>query len=88
MEDQNNLKSSYTFVKRNIFYFSRRVPGDLQHHYQQVRIVQSLKTKYAKEAVMAANLLSNQLEQLWFQLRVKKQTESLSTLHFNSLATN
>ena len=82
MKDQIKLKSSYIFVKRNIFYFSRRVPGDLQHHYQQVRIVQSLKTKYAKEAVMAANLLSNQLEQLWFQLRVKKQTESLSTLYF------
>jgi len=80
---KTSTQSNYTFIKRNVFYFSRRVPEDLQHHYQRPRIVRSLRTKQPKEAATAAQLLSNQLEQLWFQLRLQKQTEQLSSLsHF------
>ena len=75
--------SNYTFTKRGVYYFSRRIPEDLQHHYKRPRIVRSLRTKQPKEAATAAQLLSNQLEQLWFQLRLQKQTEQLSSLsHF------
>ena len=72
--------SNYTFTKRGVYYFSRRIPEDLQHHYKRPRIVRSLRTKQPKEAATAAQLLSNQLEQLWFQLRLQKQTEQLSSL--------
>jgi len=80
---KTSTQSNYTFIKRNVFYFSRRVPEDLQHHYQRPRIVRSLRTKQPEEAATAAQLLSSQLEQLWFQLRLQKQTEQLSSLsHF------
>ena len=72
--------SNYTFTKRGVYYFSRRIPEDLQQHYQQLRIVRSLHTKQPKEAATAAQLLSSQLDQLWFQLRLQKQTEQLSSL--------
>ena len=75
--------SNYTFTKRGVYYFSRRIPEDLQQYYQQLRIVRSLRTKQPKEAATAAQLLSSQLDQLWFQLRLQKQTEQLSSLsHF------
>ena len=75
--------SNYTFTKRGVYYFSRRIPEDLQQHYQQLRIVRSLRTKQPKEAATAAQLLSSQLDQLWFQLRLQKQTDQLSSLsHF------
>ena len=77
---KTSTQSNYTFIKRDVFYFSRRVPEDLQHHYQRPRIVRSLRTKQPEEAATAAQLLSNQLEQLWFQLRLQKQTEQLSSL--------
>lgn len=80
---KTNTQSNYTFIKRNVFYFSRRVPDDLQQYYQRPRIVRSLRTKQPKEAATAAHLLSSQLDQLWFQLRLQKQTEQLSGLsHF------
>ena len=72
--------SNYTFTKRGVYYFSRRIPEDLQHHYKRPRIVRSLRTKQPKEAATAAQLLSSQLDQLWFQLRLQKQTEQLSSL--------
>ena len=50
MVDQNKLTSTYSFTKRDIYYFSRRVPEDLQRQYKRTRIVTSLKTKDAKEA--------------------------------------
>ena len=35
----------HTYTKRDIYYFSRVIPSDLQHHYSKSRIIQSLKTK-------------------------------------------
>ena len=37
----------YTFVKLGIYYFSRRVPSDLSHHYNASRIMYSLRTRSA-----------------------------------------
>ena len=82
MEDQKNLISKYSFTKRDIYYFSRRVPEDLQRQYKRARIVTSLKTKDAKEATAAIKLINNQLEQLWFQLRTQALTSNYSGLMF------
>ena len=30
----------YTFIRGGYFYFSRRVPSDLRHHYNSPRVVQ------------------------------------------------
>jgi len=77
-------KPNYTFVKRDIFYFSRRIPEDLQQHYPTTRITQSLRTKKTREAATAARLLSSQLDQQWFQLRLQKQAGQLSGQSFLS----
>ena len=80
---KTSTRPNHTFIKRDVFYYSRRVPEDLRQHYQQPRIVHSLRTKQPKEAATAAQLLSTQLDQLWFQLRLQKQTEQLSSInHF------
>ena len=46
--------SNYTFTKRGIYYFSKRIPQDIQSHYQQSRIVHSLKKKDKNQAHSAA----------------------------------
>ncbi len=43
MVDFSNPK--YTYTKRGVFYFSKKVPTDLRHHYKKPIITQSLRTK-------------------------------------------
>lgn len=74
--------SNYTFTKRGIYYFSKRIPQDIQSHYQQSRIVHSLKTKDKNQAHSAACHLNEKLEHFWFQLRLQNQAEQLSNLKF------
>ena len=47
MVDQNE---AYTFQKRGIFYFSKRVPSDFYNLYKEERLIYSLKTKCPKLA--------------------------------------
>ena len=47
MVDQNE---AYTFQKRGIFYFSKRVPSDLREFYKVSRLTYSLKAKCPKTA--------------------------------------
>ena len=61
----------YTFIKNNIFYFSRSVPVDLRCFYSKPRIVQSLRTKSASSATKAAKMLSHKLDDYWLNLRLK-----------------
>ncbi len=35
----------YTIVKQGIFFFLRRLPSDLSHHYNASRIMYSLRTR-------------------------------------------
>ncbi|SNR59671.1 DUF6538 domain-containing protein [Puniceibacterium sediminis] len=39
---------TFTFVKDGVFYFSRRIPSELQSHYTAPRIAYWLRTKSAK----------------------------------------
>ena len=64
---------SYTFLKQGIYYFSKRIPTDLQQHYRQPRVVQSLKTRSVKEAAKTARHLSQRLETYWQELRLQQQ---------------
>ncbi|MEL6119970.1 MAG: DUF6538 domain-containing protein [Pseudomonadota bacterium] len=41
----------YTFVKQGIFFFLRRLPSDLSHHYNASRIMYSLRTRSPLEAL-------------------------------------
>lgn len=61
----------YTFVKQGIFYFSRRVPSDLSHHYNASRIMYSLRTRSAVVATSRARRAAQQLDEHWYHLRVR-----------------
>lgn len=61
----------YTFVKQGIFYFSRRVPSDLSHHYNATRIMYSLRTRSAAVASARAFRAAQQLDEHWYHLRIR-----------------
>ncbi|SIO12352.1 hypothetical protein SAMN05444722_0512 [Rhodovulum sp. ES.010] len=58
----------FTFVKQGIYYFSRRVPSDLSHHYTADRICYSLRTKSAIVANSRAQRAAQQLDEHWYHL--------------------
>jgi hypothetical protein len=62
----------HTYTKRDIYYFSRVIPGDLKHHYSKARIIQSLKTKSAPRATTASKMLSAKLDDYWLGLSLKQ----------------
>ena len=53
----DHLRVKYTFKKRNVFYFTKRVPKDLQSHYTRDRIIICLKTKSELSAARACKSL-------------------------------
>jgi integrase len=67
----------YAFQKRGVFYFSRRVPSDLQRHYQKDRIVISLRTGSARAANVKAQALASRLDEEWLTLRWTSRADPL-----------
>ena len=51
----------YSFQKRDIYYFSRRVPKDLEDYYRASKITLSLRTKSPKLAKEKSASLASQL---------------------------
>jgi integrase len=70
MVDQNE---AYTFQKRGIYYFSRRVPSDLRDLYKVERITYSLKTKCPKLAKAQVKDSLQKLEWYWNKVRMDKE---------------
>ena len=62
----------HTYIKRDVYYFSRVIPSDLKHHYSKPRIIRSLKTKSAYRATVASKMLSAKLDDYWLGLRLKQ----------------
>jgi len=62
----------YTYLKQDIYYFTRAVPVDLRQHYARSRIIKSLRTKSHTQAKIASNHLSTKLEAYWFTLRLSE----------------
>ena len=62
----------HTFLKNNIYYFSRSIPVDLRCFYLKPRIIKSLKTKSYYKAKTASKILSSRLDDYWLGLRLKK----------------
>jgi integrase len=60
----------YTFVRSGYFYFSRRVPADLRHHYSYHRVVQGLHTSSPQKARVRANIAAAKLDAYWSQMRL------------------
>ena len=66
------VRSSEYFYKRNdTFYFSRAVPSDLQHRFNNKKIEVCLKTKSENKAAKSAAALSDRLEHYWDSIRME-----------------
>ena len=60
----------YTFIRGGYYYFSRRVPADLQCHYRYPRVVQGLHTSSPQKARVQANLEAAKLDAYWSRMRL------------------
>ena len=60
----------FTYSRRGFFYFTRRIPNDLLHHYETDRIVEGLRTKSPSVAKLRSLMAAAKLEEYWHQLRV------------------
>ena len=69
--------SPYLFRKRGIYYFCRRVPKNLLDHYEQSKIVFSLRTRSCRAAKIKAASLASQLEEDWLTLRWRSKDTPL-----------
>ena len=78
----------YTFVRGNVYYFSKSIPVDLRSYYSSTRIVQSLKTRSFTKATTASRLVSAKLEDYWLGLRLKKKDVPAAHLLLNGAAVN
>ncbi|SLN71138.1 site-specific tyrosine recombinase XerC [Roseovarius gaetbuli] len=66
------ISPTFTFVKDGVFYFSRRIPKELQPHYTSPRIAYSLRTRSAKIAEARARRAADQLDEYWYHLRSRE----------------
>ena len=71
---------AHTFVKGNVYYFSRAIPKDLKNHYSRPRVIQSLRTTSRRHAVHSSRLLSMRLEDYWHDLRLRNAELSCAHL--------
>ena len=60
--DQNSL---YITKRKGVYYYSRRIPKDLQKRIGKKRIVVSLKTRSLRKAITSGVVLSERLESYW-----------------------
>ena len=70
MVDQN---CTYLFQRRSTYYYSRRVPKELQSKIGRQRIVVSLKTRSLSKASRFGQLITQKLDEDWLFLRLGKQ---------------
>jgi hypothetical protein len=68
---RETTRCHFTFRKRDVFYFSRRVPRDLHKHYSSPRITLSLRTKSRRAAEARAATLAARLDEDWLTLHWK-----------------
>jgi integrase len=66
-----NKTAPHSFVKDGVYYFSRRVPNDLKHHYTSPKISFSLRTRSVAVAASRAQRAARKLDEYWYHLRVK-----------------
>ena len=62
---------AYLIRRNGIYYFSRRVPSDLQTRFNKERVTISLRTRSFNKAEKSAEALSDRLERYWDGLRLE-----------------
>ena len=63
--------SSYLISRNGIYYYSRRVPADLNKRFNKDWIIISLRTRFKDKALRFATTLSDRLERYWGSLRLE-----------------
>ena len=64
-------KPLYLTTKRNVYYYTRRVPKNLQARFQSSRFVKCLHTKSQDKAGRLSIELSSRLENIWDRMRLE-----------------
>ena len=62
--------SAYIYQKRGFYYFSRRVPKQLQHCHSKQRIVFALNTRSRAKALKYAQVICQRLDERWLPMRL------------------
>ncbi|MFN3994210.1 MAG: DUF6538 domain-containing protein, partial [Tabrizicola flagellatus] len=65
-----NKAAPHSFVKDGVYYFIRRVPNDLRHHYTSSKISYSLRTRSVTVAASRAVRAAQKLDEYWYHLRI------------------
>lgn len=65
-----NKAAPHSFVKDGVYYFIRRVPNDLRHHYTSPKISYSLRTRSVTVAASRAVRAAQKLDEYWYHLRI------------------
>ena len=73
--------STYLYQKRGFYYFSRRVPKELQHCHAKHRIVFALNTRSRAKALKYAQVICQRLDEHWLPMR-------LDAMGFGNVITN
>ena len=71
-----HIKTPYLYKRGNVFYYSRRIPVDLQDQYITKKIVVSLRTSSMRSAVMSSSHLSVDLNSYWSSIRIRRIAKS------------
>ncbi len=62
-------EAGFIYQKRGVWYFSRRIPSDLQRCYKRSRIALSLHARSYRAAATRAVTLASKLEEDWLTIR-------------------
>ena len=62
--------STYIYQKRGFYYFSRRVPKDVQPLHGKQRIVLALNTRSRAKALKYSQVICQRLEERWLPMRL------------------
>ena len=62
--------STYIYQKRGFYYFSRRVPKEVQHCHAKQRIVLALNTRSRAKALRHSQVICQRLDEKWLPMRL------------------
>jgi hypothetical protein len=62
--------STYLYQKRGFFYFSKRVPKELQQCHSKQRIVLALNTRSRAKALKYSQVICQRLDERWLPIRL------------------
>ena len=73
----NHQNPTYLKRRSGIYYFTRRIPSELQRQYKRNRIYVSLKTRSQRKAMAASERISHELEASWARAHAENVVQKL-----------